>query len=92
LLASKVFSETYIRRKHPHNFLDLIFKEQKVGAKDPDWERAIIHVAYCRSTEISYKFSTRNSFIFNKLQSLEFGSDLEISWTRVDGINHRVIW
>ncbi len=49
LLASKVFGETNHRRKRPHNFLDLIFKEQ-VRVDRPDREGGIIHVEPGRST------------------------------------------
>jgi hypothetical protein len=35
LLASKVYyGETNLRRKRPHNFLDLIFKERNRGTPD----------------------------------------------------------
>jgi hypothetical protein len=68
-LHRKLLSETVSRCKHPHNFLDLIFKEQKVGVLDPDRERAIIHVDPARSTEFMYYFSTGKAFIFSKLRS-----------------------
>jgi hypothetical protein len=49
LLASMFFGETNYRRKRPHNFLDLIFKEHVRGVP-PDREGGIIHVEPERST------------------------------------------